>query len=311
MMYLLVKAWVRLGLRFYCSRIVFDEDHVYEGNAPLLIASSHPNSFFDALVIGAHHPRKLHFLARGDAFKNPTAAKILRALNMIPIYRLSEGKENLANNDDTFSRCIEILKNNGCVLIFSEGISENDWGLRPLKKGTGRLAWMAWQEHQIDDMLIQPTGVSYRSFDKLPKQVEVHFAPCIEKTKYTLDSPAKFYQELNTDLTEEISQQLLPRDAVQWTEKRPAYFKVLLALPALLGFILHYPLYGVLKKFVRKKTKGTVFYDSVLFAGMLLFYPIYLILLVLIIYSLTLQSTAWLLLLAIPYTGWAYKEFKA
>src|SRR5690606_11408048 len=101
-MYSFVKIWVRTGLQFYCGKIEFDTKHMYHGNKPLILACTHPNSFFDALVMGAYHPRTMHFLARGDAFKNPRAARVLRLLNMIPIYRLSEGKEHVENNKDTF-----------------------------------------------------------------------------------------------------------------------------------------------------------------------------------------------------------------
>ena len=146
-MYLFVKFWVRTGLQFYCGKIDFDKTHMYNGDQPLILACSHPNSFFDALVMGAYHPRRLHFLARGDAFKNPRAAKALRMLNMIPIYRLSEGKEHVENNRDTFDECNRVFKNKGTVLIFSEGVCVNEWKLRPLKKGTARLAYMCWEEH--------------------------------------------------------------------------------------------------------------------------------------------------------------------
>src|SRR5690606_5629210 len=113
-----------------CGKIDFDTTGMYSGQQPLILACSHPNSFFDALVMGAYHPRQLHFLARGDAFKHPRAAKALRLLNMIPIYRLSEGKENLDNNKHTFEQCMKVLKHKGAILIFSEGISINEWTLR-------------------------------------------------------------------------------------------------------------------------------------------------------------------------------------
>ena len=57
-------------------------------------------------------------------------------MNMFPVYRISEGAENLENNYDTFESCKEIFKKNGIVLIFSEGRCINEWRLRPLKKGT-------------------------------------------------------------------------------------------------------------------------------------------------------------------------------
>ncbi len=55
------------------------------------MACNHPNSFLDAIIIGAHFKRPVHFLARGDVFKHPLSKAILIRLKVIPIYRLSEG----------------------------------------------------------------------------------------------------------------------------------------------------------------------------------------------------------------------------
>ncbi|MCK7557692.1 hypothetical protein MKQ70_22870 [Chitinophaga sedimenti] len=57
------------------------------------------------MILGALFNRDMHFLARGDAFRKPTARKLLEALHNIPIFRISEGKENMGQNDETFERC--------------------------------------------------------------------------------------------------------------------------------------------------------------------------------------------------------------
>lgn len=129
MLYTFVKCLVRSGLLLYCRKIVFTNRSLLKEKGPLLLACNHPNSFFDAVLLGAFFKQPVHFLARGDAFKDPLASKILKALKLIPIYRLREGKEYLALNDATFERCTEILKEGGIVLIFSEGLCENKWQL--------------------------------------------------------------------------------------------------------------------------------------------------------------------------------------
>ena len=53
---------------------------------------------------------------------------------MLPVYRPSEGVENLSENYKTFDTCIELFKRGEIVLIFSEGLCVNEWHLRPLKK---------------------------------------------------------------------------------------------------------------------------------------------------------------------------------
>jgi 1-acyl-sn-glycerol-3-phosphate acyltransferase len=51
---------------------------------PLLITANHPNSFLDAIIIGALFQQPVHFLARGDAFKKPWHRWLLEQLHMIP-----------------------------------------------------------------------------------------------------------------------------------------------------------------------------------------------------------------------------------
>jgi 1-acyl-sn-glycerol-3-phosphate acyltransferase len=106
----------------------------------VILACNHPNSFLDAMVVGIFQRRRIHFLARSDVFNTPLKNWILSQLSMLPIYRLQEGMENLEKNKDTFARCHQILDEDGMILIFSEGLCIQEHRLRPLKKGTSRIA---------------------------------------------------------------------------------------------------------------------------------------------------------------------------
>lgn len=311
-MYALLKIWVRLGLKFYCSHIDFNRDNMYTGHNPLILACNHPNSFFDALVMGAYHPRKMYFLARGDAFVNPLADKLLRMMNMYPVYRMSEGKDKLDKNHDTFAACVEILKQNGCVLIFSEGICINEWKLRPLKKGTARLAWMCWAEQGIKDMKVQPVGINYHSFTEIPKRVNVQFADVIGKEQYELDNEATFFKDFNRQLEARIKPLVLEESHHSLKKKKKDYLlKVMLLPPAIAGFVLHKPLFLLLRSIVRRKTKGTVFFDSVLFAALLLIYPFLVLLVTVFAVLVSGNHLFWLLFLLLPFTAWTYRKFKS
>ena len=82
------------------------------------MVANHPNSFLDAIIIAAHFKEPIHFLARGDAFRKPWHNRLLRLLHMIPIYRISEGRENLHKNEYAIERSAELLQQNKIVLIF-------------------------------------------------------------------------------------------------------------------------------------------------------------------------------------------------
>lgn len=283
---------------------------MYHGDAPLILACTHPNSFFDALVMGAYHPRTMHFLARGDAFKNPRAAKVLRLLNMIPIYRLSEGKEHVENNKDTFDECNRVFKKGGMVLIFAEGLCINEWKLRPLKKGTARLAYMCWEEHGVKDMVIQPLGLNYDSFRELPRRVFVEYGPIVTREGFDTSSPALFYKDFNDVLTARLEPLVLqPTDPHLAKEKGSGLIKVLLAIPALAGWVLHKPFYIIWRKFIEGKTKNTVFFDSVLFGSLLIVYPLLVLLITITAIAITQQPLYALLFILLPFTAWSYKQY--
>lgn len=310
-MYWVLKIWVRVGLKFYCSRVVFDQSNMDAGNRPMILACNHPNSFFDAMVIAAYHPRKMYFLARGDAFVNPIADKLLRMMNMYPVYRMSEGKDKLDKNHTTFADCVDVLKRNGCVLIFSEGICINEWKLRPLKKGTARLAWMCWAEQGINDMIVQPVGINYHSYTELPKKVNVSFAPVINKAEYEFDNQAEFYNEFNRQLTARLLPLVLAETHRAFSKKTDHLSKLMVVVPAFVGFILHKPLYILLRNIVKRKTRDTVFFDSVLFAILLLTYPLLVLTVTLACVIVTNNPVYWLLLPMLPFTAWCYRKYKS
>ena len=130
MLYTLLKFPAKLALYFYCRRISINKKEFLQRDGPLLIAANHPNSFLDAIILATLFKQPIYSLARGDVFANKFYNKLLLSLNMLPVYRISEGAENLEHNYTTFSSCIDIFKKNGIVLIFSEGRCVNEWHLR-------------------------------------------------------------------------------------------------------------------------------------------------------------------------------------
>ena len=170
---------------------------------PLLIASNHPNSFLDAIIVATLFKNPVYSLARGDAFAGKIIAKILASFNMLPVYRVSEGVENLENNYATFEACQDIFKKNGIVLIFSEGRCINEWHLRPLKKGTARLAIAAWQ--QDIPLEILPLGINYSNFRKFGKNIFLNFGTILTKEKINAYSNSgKIINEFNENLKQQF-----------------------------------------------------------------------------------------------------------
>ena len=306
----LVKIWVRLALLLYCKKIYISRKEDHSKKLPTILACNHPNSFLDALIIGSYYPKEIYFLARGDAFKKPFVAKILRALNMIPVYRISEGKDNLEHNTDSFKQCIEVLKQNKTLLIFSEGICINEWKLRTLKKGTARIAYQAWFLEGLPALKIVPTGISYNSFTSVPKTAWINENDFLSKEDFTEEETARFYNQFNKVLEEKLKPLILTKEETIISKERNYNLKILLlALPSFIGWLTQKWFYNYFKNIAQKKTINTVFYDSVLFGLLLITYPI-LVLIICIIGSF-FSAWSWSLILLLPFTAWCYKEYKS
>lgn len=266
----------------------------------MLLVANHPNSFLDAIIIGARFPRPVHFLARGDAFHRPWHNILLRLLNMIPVYRLSEGKENLHLNEQAFRRSTEILASGGIVLIFIEGICVNRHELQPFKKGAARITW---NNRNLPQFSVLPVGIGYDSLVSFGKEILIQVGdPLTPDQLFPFSDEARNLQQFNKRLLEE----LLPRIEIPAATQGIAVLQTALSyFAAVPGWLIHAPLYYPLKYQIRKKTTGTVFYDSVLFGSLLLLYPVYLLLLCFLSLQLGASpSSVWLFFLLAPFAAY-------
>jgi 1-acyl-sn-glycerol-3-phosphate acyltransferase len=301
---------VRLGLLFYCKKISISFNSYTK--TPVILACNHPNSFLDALIIGSHYKHPVHFLARGDVFSKPLVNRLLRAINMIPIYRITEGREQLKYNEDTFEECLNVLENNGTVLIFSEGVCKNEYSLRPLKKGTARLAYMAWRDREINNLSIHPVSISYSSFTNLQVVAYVREGKAITQNDVAAAIAPQFYQKLNQSISEQLERNSLSEEEMQEIalDKRKIG-RLVIAIPAFVGWLTHKPYYNFVRDFARRKTAGTVFYQSVLFGMLLITYPLVVLFITAMVVIITHIQFYWLLLFLLPFTTWCYKEYKS
>lgn len=151
---------MKLAMGLYFRRIVCSGLEETEKGKPVLILANHTNGFLDALVVGAVAKRKPYFFTRGDAFKKKWAGRFLRSIGLLPVYRLSEGKDNLQNNDSTNEEALNILGRGGIVVIYAEGKSDVAKVLKPLKKGPFRLAVHAADVLETAPVIV-PLGINY------------------------------------------------------------------------------------------------------------------------------------------------------
>jgi 1-acyl-sn-glycerol-3-phosphate acyltransferase len=282
---------------------------------PLLIASNHPNSFLDAIIVATLFKRPVYSLARGDAFKGKIITQLLTSFNMLPVYRASEGVENLEHNYTTFEACQNIFKKDGIILIFSEGRCINEWHLRRLKKGTARLAFAAWQ--QGTPLRILPLGINYSCFRTFGKTISLNFGNVIIKEHINNNfASGKAINEFNEKLREELQKLVFEIDKNDHETLKEHFYihqssikKVLLFIPAVMGFIIHFPLYYPIHLSIKNKAQDH--YDSIMVGLLFFIYPVYVLAITIIIFLITHSSISFFLLLLIPLTALALLHFKS
>ena len=275
---------------------------------PLLIVANHPDSFFDALVIAANCTYPISFLARGDVFTKPWHNFLLRALNMMPVYRQREGKEHLHKNQNSFDASVEVLKNNGILLIFIEGICLNKNEIQPFKKGAARILQQA-VAGGVRPAVVTAV-ITYNGFRHFGKKIFLMLGNTVPATQFfdknvLAENAATKRNNFNNHVMQEMLS--LFKEPPTKKYKRPLYLFPIIGI----AWFWHAPLYLLIKKFVAHKTKGTVFYDSVLFALLLFAYPLYLCLLFVLFSSIGVDGmTNALIIAAHPLLAIIYTQTK-
>lgn len=316
MLYRFVKIIARTAIHFYCRDLQINKKELLSHNGPLMLAANHPNSFLDAIILCTIFDKPVYSLARGDAFNGKLISKILVALKLLPVYRVSEGVENLEENYKTFDQCKEIFKQDGIVLIFSEGRCINEWRLRPLKKGTARLAISSWAEGI--PLKVLPVAINYSSFEKFGKNIRMFFGEFITVNDIDpTNGSGRTIQAFNANLQQQLSPYVFEIDEQNKGKLREIFYvkqdfikRALLLLPAAAGWLLHAPLYYPAKRFVISKTNSTDHFDSLVVAILFLGYPLYLVVLTLLTFLLTGSWYAFLLIAILPATAWSLLQVK-
>jgi glycerol-3-phosphate O-acyltransferase/dihydroxyacetone phosphate acyltransferase len=158
-----IKYWITFVIPAFYKRIQGRNIQNLQVKGPVIIAMNHPNAFTDPIVItNVSYPQRLHYVARGDAFKPGLAAWLLEQIGIVPIFRIQDGGvEGLKKNDETYRQVNQLLKKNAKVIVFAEGLCVQERRLRPLKKGISRMVFGAYEAMPHDQLVVVPVGVNY------------------------------------------------------------------------------------------------------------------------------------------------------
>jgi len=150
--------------------------------------------------------------------------------------------------------------------------------------------------------------------------VDLNLGSPIQQKDFT-ESQQKDTGKLLNEITNYIHSQLSslvyeinPADKIVISQKfyHPVSFikKLLLVVPAAIGWLIHVPFFFPIKKLIRNKTLHSGHYDSIIVGVAVLFYPVYLFIFSLVLYYF-LGGYSWLFILIIsPLSFLSYLHLK-
>jgi 1-acyl-sn-glycerol-3-phosphate acyltransferase len=183
---------------------------------PTILASTHPNSIVDPLLLGILEERPVTFCARDGLFKVPVFGALLKKVGAIPISRPEdkgkskggEGSAASSDNSEAFAAARQVLKDGGVISIFPEGKTHDRLKVHRLRTGAARIALDAEANNGWSlGVGVVPVALNYLVRQAFRSDVHVAFGPPIQ----TADLRARYEEDPKAaarELTDRIEEAL-------------------------------------------------------------------------------------------------------
>lgn len=217
--------WLKEYIRFLVEKVYYrqtsyiDRENVPADGTPLLIVSDHQNSLNDALgILLSLRDRMVHFIVRADVFAlSPLADKFLRAIGLLPAFRLNwEGEQALSNNGATFRDSEKSLLDGNTVVIYPEAGHQDKHWLGTFSYGYTKMAFDAAEMGGFEkEIFILPSCNHYSEYYGLRTQMLVKYGkPISLKPFYELykTKPRTAQRQVNALVREQIKGMMLSID---------------------------------------------------------------------------------------------------
>lgn len=202
MIYGLLRGYFRLALKVFYRSVEVEGRHHVPATGPVLFTPNHANGLLDPMFIALALNRPIWLTAKSTLADNPLVGWLMRVGNVIAFHRTqdvdhgADPRANLAALDVVAER----LRAGGAVVIFPEGQSHNDPGLRPFKRGVARLAYDYVAAGNPGGLQIVPVGMWFEDKDAFRTRAWVRFGPPIDAGAWRAARPEAKAQALTTDL---------------------------------------------------------------------------------------------------------------
>jgi 1-acyl-sn-glycerol-3-phosphate acyltransferase len=183
--YALTKVYFMFFLfRQYYRKIYIEGLENVPQDKRVILAPNHQNALMDALAVLMTQKGQPVFLARADIFKSKRVAWILEGLNILPVYRMRDGRDELGKNNEIFEKAIDVLRDKVTLCLMPEGMQSFKRTLLPLVKGMFRIAFSAQEEFAPNEVVIVPVGIDYGDYIHAGSDLSLRFGKPISIMEY-------------------------------------------------------------------------------------------------------------------------------
>ena len=216
--------YVNSGLYFRKEHIIGLENVPADGT-PVVVVSNHQNCLNDPLCVCLMlTDRRMNFLARANVFKNPVFNKALRAMGLLPAYRLShEGYSALAKNKSTLDAAGEALVNGETVMLYPEAGHQDKRWLGVFRVTYLKMAFEAAEKMDFErDVMILPSCNHYSNYFHARTDMLIKFGEPISLKPYYeqyKESPRETMILINQIVRDKIQEMMLHIDDLDHYEQ--------------------------------------------------------------------------------------------
>ncbi len=220
MLYRILHFIFRYAVKKYFRKIRIQNLELIPEDKPVVFFPNHRSAFMDPLVVATMIDRPIHFLARGESFKNRFMAKIYKQLNMIPIYRKEFSPDEAHKNKDVFRNCDALLEKKGAIMIFPEGLSQTKPRLLPFKTGMARIVFGAEEKNHFNlDVQLIPVGINYTNPHRFQSDLFINLGEPIKVADYREAYEKNSFEavkKLTADTELALRERIITLDGKRW-----------------------------------------------------------------------------------------------